>query len=137
LYSYWLSRPAYAVAKFNNNRKNKIHKISSRAHGYDLYLYRNNLSYLPFREFVFNNLDEINFISEDGLEYFEKTFVPTLKISEKLQKKLSRLGTYNLNKEKKNIKDKNKICIASCSRVIELKRLDLIILDSQKFSKIK
>ena len=49
LYSYWLSRPAYAVAYFLSHNKKKVKKAFSRAHRYDLYDWRNDVGYLPFR----------------------------------------------------------------------------------------
>ncbi len=44
----------------------------SRAHRYDLYLDRNELNYLPFRYYIDKNLDQIHFISEAGLKYYEE-----------------------------------------------------------------
>lgn len=120
LYSFWLSRGAYLISQFNLSRKGNVKLIMSRAHRYDLYEYGNHLNYLPFRTFIFDNLDEINFISKDGMNYFESTYESSVK------KSLSKLGT---RKKKINIKKntKERICIASCSAISKVKRLDLII----------
>lgn len=128
LYSYWLSRPAYVISKYNKKRKGNIKRIFSRAHGYDLYLYRNQLNYIPFRSFIDENLDNIYFISQDGLDYFEKNITKKRSNHSKRtsNKSVERLGTFG-NYEIKEIQEKDYVCIASCSRVIELKRIDLII----------
>ena len=125
IYAYWLSRPAFTAAMHNDN--SKVNKVISRAHGYDLYTMRNKLNYLPFRNFIDANLDEIHFISEHGLEYFKENFTKTTKDKNKSKKYISRLGTYNNIKVNKKIKKKDYICIASCSYIRKVKRLDLII----------
>lgn len=124
-YSFWLSRGAYAISYYKNQnyKKNLIIKTVSRAHGYDLYEDRNNLNYLPFRECINNNLDKICFISENGKKYFEEKY----KFDSVNKYFVSKLGTENKLSLKKIIKEKEKICIASCSSIIDVKRLDLII----------
>lgn len=122
LYSYWLSRGAYAIARSSKYLKGNKIRAFSRAHGYDLYEERNELNYLPFRAYINNNLSSIYFISMNGREYFEEKY----KFFNCEKYYISRLGTYN-NGYKKKIIDKNYICIASCSSIIQIKRLDLII----------
>lgn len=125
MYSYWLSRGAYAISYYKNQnyKKNLIIKIISRAHGYDLYEERNSLNYLPFRKYINNNLDKIYFISENGKKYFEEKY----RFDSVNKYFISRLGTENKLNLKKEIKEKRRVCIASCSSIIEVKRLDLII----------
>lgn len=125
LYSFWLSRGAYAISyyKNQNQKKNLIIKTISRAHRYDLYEERNNLNYLPFRKFINDNLNKIYFISEDGKKYFEEKY----KYNSIDKYFISKLGTENKLNLKKIFKNKQKICIASCSYIIDVKRLDLII----------
>ena len=124
LYSYWLSRGGYLVATFNRNRgryKN-LKLILSRAHGFDLYEERNNKKYLPFRTYINNNLDEIHFISEDGMNYFKG------KHKGGARKTITRLGTRRYIKSRnKKITDKKTLSIASCSTIGRVKRLDIII----------
>lgn len=125
LYSYWLSRGAYAISyyKNQNQKKDLIITTISRAHRYDLYEERNDLNYLPFRKYINDNLDKIYFISKDGKKYFEGKY----NFNSVNKYCISRLGTENKLNLKKEIKEKIKICIASCSSIIEVKRLDLII----------
>ncbi|WP_051572296.1 glycosyltransferase [Ruminiclostridium cellobioparum] len=124
MYSFWLTRGAYAIANYNVTRKSNLKKIVSRAHGYDLYEERNLTRYLPFRDFIDINLDEIHFISGHGLNYFTQRYISTTLSS---IKNISRLGTYNPYEKRKKIIEKDKVCIASCSSIIPVKRLDLII----------
>ncbi len=124
LYSFWLSRGAYTISNFYDLKsKYNIKKIVSRAHGYDLYLDRNELHYLPFRHYLDYNLDEIHFISEDGLRYYESH----ISSNKKLKRFVSRLGTSNPNGIRKKIYSKDTITIGSCSLIKQVKRLDLII----------
>ena len=125
LYSYWLSRSAFCVSSLN--REFAVAKAFSRAHRYDLYEERNSLNYLPFREYIANNIDSIYFISNDGKTYFEK-LLSKKKIGEcKAKLTISRLGTYNDCNIFKRYEEKNCITFASCSNIINVKRLDLII----------
>ena len=124
LYSFWLADGAYTVSKFYDLKsKYNIKKIFSRAHRYDLYIERNKLNYIPFRTYIDCHLDEIHFISEDGLRYYESH----ISSNKKLKKFVSRLGTSNPNGIRKKIYSKDTITIGSCSRITQVKRLDLII----------
>ena len=129
LYAFWLSRPAYAAILYAMMRRKhndkRIKKIISRAHGYDLYVERNGLHYLPFREFISENLDEIHFISKHGRDYYKEKMEseefglhqPTLFVDY--------LGVRRFG-ERKRIDKKEEVVIASCSYVTPNKRLDLI-----------
>lgn len=124
LYSFWLSRGAYVISNFYSLKTAlNIKKIVSRAHGYDLYLDRNELNYLPFRSYIDKNLDQIHFISEAGLKYYENYFSS----NSKLKKFVTRMGTSNPKGIRKQIYQKDKITIVSCSLIKPVKRLDLII----------
>ncbi len=126
LYSYWLSRPAYAISYYRMTHMDdpRIRHIISRAHGYDLYVERNGVHYLPFRQTINSYLDSIHFISEDGRKYFQKNYPFS---REGASKQVSRLGTYNKEGFYKKIYSKQKICIISCSAARQVKRLDLMI----------
>lgn len=126
LYAFWLSRPAFCVTNMKEKYPEKIVKICSRAHGYDLYENRNSANYLPFRSYISQKLDTLYFISDDGKRYFEK-YCKRKTLQGICDLKLSRLGTSNPYCLKKEIFEKKKIVIASCSSVISVKRIDLII----------
>ena len=122
VYSFWLSRPGFGAASLSLNYDN-IGRAVSRTHRYDLYEEENSLGYLPFRKFITENIDSIYFSSKDTLIYFrDKEYSKS-----KLPKfKLSYLGTYDHGIKKAEHK-KDRIVIASCSYIIQRKRLDLII----------
>lgn len=120
LYSFWLSRGAYACAYLEN--KYQIKKSIARAHRFDLYEDRSSVNYLPFRKFIYKNIEKICFISEHGYQYFVNRYKCN-------RKKLfiCRLGTSNLGRAEKTIRNKGFVSIVSCSNIISVKRLDLII----------
>lgn len=127
LYSYWLTKSAYTVAKFSKFNRNKLKKIISRAHRYDLYVEFNSMNYLPFRKFIECNLDNIAFISEQGCRYFNQHISAKKCCRVKARQSIERLGTFNYGNIKKKVYGNPQIVIASCSSVVPVKRLDLII----------
>lgn len=120
-YSYWFYNGAYAGSILK--RKNRIDKVISRAHRYDLYLEEN---YQPFKMIILKELNSLYSCSEEGKKYLqEKYFKYTNKI------KSSYLGT--VNKNELNL-DKSENIIISCSYLVKVKRVELII---EALSKIK
>ena len=127
VYSFWLSRSAFCVANIKEHYKGKILYTCSRAHRYDLYHECNKAGYLPFRLYIASNLDAIYFISEDGMKYFARDVKKFANIKNECALKISYLGTKNQFNIKKTIQSKKNIMIASCSNIINVKRLDLIV----------
>lgn len=124
LYAYWLSRPAYLVAQYKQ-KNDRINSIISRAHRYDLYFDRNSVHYLPFRKFIDSSIDVIYFISENGRKYYESEY-PKKGVQLKCIRKVARLGTYNGEYQKTGELNR-RIVLVSCSNIISVKRLDLIV----------
>jgi colanic acid/amylovoran biosynthesis glycosyltransferase len=119
IYSYWYYDSAMAAAM--HSRKNKNFKSVSRVHGWDLYFERSFYDYLPFRHFIAKNLTWILPVSSIGKDYVQnKWALPNIE-----NVKLSRLGV----KKQEDISFDNvkRNTIVSCSNIIPLKRLDLII----------
>lgn len=117
-YSYWLKTGAHSIAMLNYPDSIKI----SRAHGSDLYEERTQKGYLPLLGYTAKKLDAIFFISENGRMYF------TGKLKEeKSNFHLSRLGIENQFGPCALPAISGKIYIVSCSNLIPLKRVDLII----------
>ncbi|MBR6071657.1 MAG: glycosyltransferase [Acholeplasmatales bacterium] len=129
LYSFWLSRPAFAVSYISNKYKNVVRGVS-RTHRYDLYEEENDLNYLPFRKYICENIDTIYFSSIDTVTYFDNKNYSIKKPSYKL----SYLGTKDYGRKKE--KSTDSIVIASCSYIIKRKRLDLIISLVSEISKL-
>lgn len=122
IYSYWLSDAAVGIGMLKA-KKPKI-KAFSRAHGWDLFFEANPFSYLPMREYLIKKLDAIFFISNQGQEYFKKRFHDMPDFFYKF--KISRLGVFSNDLD--NIcNNSDEFVLVSCSDVIRLKRLDIIV----------
>lgn len=120
LYSYWLTSSALATT-FVSPRPGLVIKRISRAHGGDIYDYRNNLHYLSFRTSLIRDLDRIFSISHSGRQYLLRNVsnADVSKIS------VSRLGVHpaiNLPR-----KSSDTFCIVSCSFLVPVKQVHLII----------
>lgn len=119
LYSYWLKTGAHAIALLKEPGLVRI----ARAHGSDLYEGTDRHGYLPLLKYTAESLDALFFVSEYGRKYFENKFGYTTG-----RLLLSRLGTIRPEAEKS---DKNRtsdeFVIVSCSYLIPLKRVDLLI----------
>lgn len=117
LYSYRVGFSSLALCKLKKKYKNT--KVISRAHAQDIFEFRNKENYLPFREYLYENIDEICCISLDGMNYLNDNY-------EVLKNKTSlyRLGTRNvpLNENVNN----SDFTILTCSRIARIKRLDLL-----------
>ena len=120
-YSYWLSIPAYTIAKLKK-KDPKIITIS-RAHGYDAFISR---GYLPFRIFILKNLNRIYFISANAKnKYEEYAFKKNANIKNLTT---AYLGTKNnLIQELKINSCKEFTHLVSCSKIIPIKRLEILV----------
>lgn len=117
LYSYRVGFSSLVLCKLKKKYKNA--KVISRAHAQDIFEFRNKENYLPFRQYLYENIDEICCISSDGMHYLNDNY-------EVLKNKTSlyRLGTRNvpLNENVNN----SDFTILTCSRIARIKRLDLL-----------
>ena len=114
IYSFWCT-PATLAALRLKKEFPEI-KVISRFHGYDLYNERRPSMRQPFKPMISKELDAVFFVSRCGKEYFEKTW--------------NRRGRgHYLGTVKRKTVDENpeRLILASCSNMIELKRIDLII----------
>jgi glycosyltransferase involved in cell wall biosynthesis len=118
-YSYWCNDNALGLALWK--KKNINIKVLCRAHGWDLYEERSDFNYLPYRKILGNNLDGLFFISTQGMKYWKYSYGNTTSL------KISRLGTKEVNFKEKEISSKQSHLIVSCSSLIPLKRVHLII----------
>jgi glycosyltransferase involved in cell wall biosynthesis len=116
LYSYWLDDKALALSILKS--KNRMLKVVSRAHRWDIYEEEHLYHYLPFRKFLFKQLNAIYSISSDGLRYLESKGAMNVEIS--------RLGT--IQTEEINTQSSGEVLnLVSISYLIKRKRMALLI----------
>lgn len=118
LYSYWMAVHALTGVML----KEKLNaRFVTRCHSYDLYEFRSDTGYIPFRKAILESADLICPISDNGRNYILNNY------GELLDKKLQvqRLGTENhgINPQKKG----KEYVIVSCANIVKEKRLELII----------
>ncbi len=119
LYSYWFADLPYVSVLLRRIAKNNGIKIVSRAHGYDLYEYRNASGYIPFRKIVMQNIDKVFPCSCDGQQYLRDQFPDCAENIE-----VSYLGTKDCGLADTMRNDS--FHLLTCSAIIPLKRLNLL-----------
>lgn len=118
IYSYWQSPGALAAVML---KKQYGFKTVSRAHGGDVYAERHNPVYLPLQAEVIERLDQLYLISEDGRNYLSEKYP---NVQERLS--VRKLGTRDPDILAKQSND-DVFRIVSCSYVVPVKRLELLI----------
>lgn len=117
-YSYWLKTGAHAISLLNYRNSIKI----ARGHGSDIYEEKTEAGYLPLMRYSAQKLNAIFFISNQGKEYFiQKTKIESHGFL------LSYLGVEKPVQNEVKKTDPGKYVIVSCSNIIALKRINLII----------
>lgn len=121
VYSYWLYTTAIAACMLKSYfcSRGVTCVAFSRGHGFDVYEERRPLSFLPQRKRLLSELDHVYVCSEDGVRYLHDKYPA---YSEKVS--ASYLGTYDHGLSVPS--NSGRFRIVSCSRVIGLKRVDLI-----------
>lgn len=116
-YTYRVGFSSLACCKLKKTYVNS--KVVTRAHAQDIFEFRNKEHYLPYRTYLYKNINEIYCISNDGMNHLKNS-------SKELENKLflHRLGTKNINTNK-NVNNK-KFVILTCSRIVKIKRLHLL-----------
>jgi hypothetical protein len=124
--SYWCTEVTIGALLVKNKYSNFI--VTTRMHAFDLYFERHNPNYLPYRSFIISKIDKIFFITDQGVQYFVSKFnIQSQTILSKFV--LNRLGVTKNNEEFKSLKNipGKLIHLVSCSSIIELKRIYLIV----------
>ncbi|MDI6402665.1 glycosyltransferase [Balneolaceae bacterium ANBcel3] len=119
IYSYWMNQGCIGGI-FAAKRHGW--KVVSRTHGGDLYTERYPGNYLPWHQWKVQNLDAIMPVSRNGAMYLKNRYPG-------IQKKIfhQRLGVADLKPVSHTPGSGNSLHIASCSSVIPLKRVNLIL----------
>lgn len=119
-YSYWASDKSIGLAllKDENNKYINI----TRAHSWDVYFERHSYNYLPFRTLINNILDKVSYVSENSRTYT----LNKLKIQGNDKTKVEYLGVKEFKRKNNNVRE-DWFNIFSCSVIIPLKRIKLIV----------
>lgn len=115
-YSFWMNEGALALGILKRNRK--IDGFFCRVHGVDLYEEQRRGRYMPFRRFIVKYIDNVYVVSNMAMQYFKQR----IEYPEKVR--LSKLG---VNENGINPWNDQIYTIVSCSNVIPIKRVHLII----------
>lgn len=116
VYTYWCM-PA-TLGGVWLKREFPFLKVITRFHGCDLFIERTGINWQPYRYFLAENLDQIFFVSENGERYFKEKWGGE-------RSKVRYLGTSQRSVIQNNYKEK--FVLVSCSNLIKLKRVHLII----------
>lgn len=119
-YSYWSDYEAIACAFLKKD--NPEIKAFARNHRWDLYFYAAENKYLPLRKFIYDHLDAVFCIAEDGIDYIKNE----LKFEHNIFS-VSKIGTYKKISKNKPFVKTNSLLFISCSNLVPVKRVDLII----------
>ena len=115
-YSVWLDEGALVLSLLK--RAGRIKSFVVRLHGFDLYDDRREGKYMPFRCFCFKHASKIFVVSQVGADYTKRLNL----YPEKVLANYSGVDDHGLTKS-----SNGKIRLISCSNLIPLKRVNLII----------
>lgn len=120
-YTYWFNEQSTLLAILKS--QNKISGYISRAHGFDLYEERNENGHIPFRAFQLKRASKLFLISKHGLNYISSKYP-----QHRHKYQLSLLGVEKPTSQQLNIEHSNNAYhVVSCSRVVDIKRVYLIV----------
>lgn len=120
-YSYWSSY--YHLAATMLKEEYPLLKVVSRMHGMDLYNERYIGGRQPFKKIMDLNSEKLIFACKYGMCYYIQHFVDVNKTD---KYEVCRLGTEKIER-KQNKSQEDSFCLVSCSNVIPLKRVEIIV----------
>lgn len=125
IYSYWFN--ANCLAFLMDKKRYPDIRVVSRIHGYDLYNERNPHGRQPFREYMDREIDRLFFVADAGLEYYMRCWGKSEKLEDKYM--VAPIGTTCEDFQKNRMfRNQEKVFhLVSCSGVIPLKRVELIV----------
>lgn len=116
-YSFWMNNHALTLAVMKMQKR--IDQFVFRVHGYDLILERWPHKYIAFQKTCHNYAEKIFTVSKKSLEYFNQTY------SNSKKARVAYLGTIDNGTNPLPLNET--VTLVSCSNIIPLKRLHLII----------
>nr|MBR4281467.1 glycosyltransferase [Clostridia bacterium] len=120
LYSYWLDIPAYGAVRLSSLLNNKVVRVVSRCHGFDVYSERHNTNYIPFQAQVIERLNHLAPVSVNGAEYLRQKYCSKTKMSVRY------LGCSDYGAKNPAV-SRCPFHVVSCARVVPVKRLSKIV----------
>ena len=117
-YSFWMNENAIALAYLK--QKNKINSFSLKIHGFDIFNEVHKEQFIPFRCFVYQHAKSIYNISKSNNEYLISNY-PKFKSKYKVDYLCTIKNIEGLNLAP------DKLILCSCSNLIPIKRVHLII----------
>jgi glycosyltransferase involved in cell wall biosynthesis len=118
-YTYWLG--AWTLGLGLALRERPAARLVSRAHGFDLYAERHRPPYIPLRSATLRMLDRLFLVSEAGRSYLLARWPEMTARCE-----VARLGVGDPGFEAP-LRTDDVFRLATCSRLVEVKRLDLLV----------
>ena len=134
IYTYWFECKTFASLIYKKCF-NKHIKCITRAHGYDLYEFRLENNYQPYKRWMDKYIDRVFFVSKAGYDYYLNLFAG----SQKTKYLLSILGIenpYTVNDIDNYPSSNECLNIVSCSYMVPVKRIHFIIEALAKISDI-
>jgi glycosyltransferase involved in cell wall biosynthesis len=129
LYSFWNDYRAIGCVILK--KRNPDFAVISRCHGGDVYYERHICNYLPLKGFMLKYLDALYPISDSGRDYLiDKLNDRSGKI---ISKKLGVKNDFLLEEYSPG----SKIIIASCSQIVPIKRLHLLVAGLSELKEIE
>lgn len=119
-YSYWLSDWALILSLLSNRLGENV-RFVSRAHGFDLYDNRIGLDHRVNKSFILKKFHGVYAVSNQGTNYLKNAYP---RYGEKIS--TAYLGTREPN-VKLSLTQSDRFTIVSCSSLIPLKRVGLLI----------
>lgn len=119
VYTYWHMTPLYGVLRRKKWFGNP--KVVTRAHGRDIYNFRNPLGYQAFKKEADKLVDRVYLVGEAGRNYYLENF----SVSNPPKCEVAYLGTEGGRFTEREINPTFQLF--SCSNVVKLKRIDLLI----------
>src|SRR5690606_8192974 len=126
-YSYWCDSAAIGIALAK--QQGTIQKGISRCHGWDVYFNVHEINYLPFRKLIAQQI-QLFPISRKGYDTIRDTWCANVDSAY-----ISRLGT--ISTQRINNQKPASFKLVSCSNIISIKRINLIISTLHQFSGIQ
>ena len=117
-YTFWMNESAIALAILK--KQHKIRDLFVRAHGFDVFNERHSRGFIPFRTFVYKHVSMLFHVSKANKTYVNKHY-PKYKAKQTVCYLGTKSHEFAINTAPKEL------VVFSCSNVIKLKRLALLI----------